>query len=169
MTTVPPPNGDPLADLAPLLAEPGQPDRLFKAVEDASKALVGHRLFTLLYVDGQEVARIYSNRPAEYPVSGRKPMGPTPWGAHVLQGRRPYLGRDVAGIRWAFFDAPLIESMGLGSVINVPVLYDGQAIGTMNLLDVEHHYREEHVAPVVRLAPLLVPAFLAARFAARAA
>jgi len=34
---------------------------------------------------------------------------------------------------------------------------------------VEHHYREEHVAPVVRLAPLLVPAFLAARFAARAA
>lgn len=169
MTSPHPPAGDPLATLTARLAAPGQPETLFRAMDEITRDLVGHRLFTLLYVDGQEVARIYSNRPAEYPVSGRKPMGPTPWGAHVLQGRQPYLGRDVAGIRWAFFDAPLIESMGLGSVINIPVLYDGQAIGTMNLLDREHHYREEHVAPLVRLAPALVPAFLSARFAARAA
>ena len=40
---------------------------------------------------------------------------------------------------------------------------------TINLLAPEHHYREEHVAPVERLAPLLVPAFLAARAANKAA
>ena len=87
----------------------------------------------------QEVARIYSNRPAEYPVSGRKTMGPTPWGEHVLNGRQPYLGEDKAGIRWAFFDHELIESMGLGSVINVPAIYDGKVVGTINLLAPEHH------------------------------
>ena len=65
-------------------------------------------------------------------------------------------------------DHVLIESMGLGSVINVPVLYDGNVLGTINLLAPEFHYREEHVAPIERLSPLLVPAFLAARAASRA-
>jgi len=154
---------DDLAELSRVLAEPGQPQTLFRAFDAVAKRLVGHALFTLLYVDGQEVARIYSNRPTEYPVSGRKPMGPTPWGKHVMQGKQPYLGRDKDAIRWAFFDHELIISMGLGSVINVPVLYDGQVIGTINLLAPEHHYREEHVAPIERIAPVIVPAFLMAR------
>ena len=158
-----------LLTLARTLEQPGQPDALYRALEAETKRLVGHKLFTLLYVDGQEVARIYSNRPAEYPVSGRKTMGPTPWGKHVLDGKQPYLGKDKAGIRWAFFDHELIESMGRGSVINIPAIYDGKVVGTINLLAPEHHYREEHVAPVERLAPLLVPAFLAARAANKAA
>ncbi|QCI69353.1 GAF domain-containing protein [Phreatobacter stygius] len=158
---------DHLPHLLADLAAPGQPDRLYKALDQATAELVGHKLFTLLYADGQDVARVYSSRPAEYPVSGRKTMGETPWGNLVLKGRQPFLGRDREGIRWAFFDHQLIESMGLGSVINIPVLYDGETIGTMNLLDVEHHYRDEHVAPLARLSPLLVPAFLQARAVAR--
>jgi len=160
---------DAIAALSALLKEPGQPDTVFKAFDKLAKNLVGHDLFTLLYVDGSEVARIYSNRPTEYPVSGRKPMGPTPWGRHVMDGKQSYLGRDKAGIRWAFFDHELIESMGLGSVINVPAIYDGKVIGTINLLAPEHHYREEHIAPIEAIAPLLVPGFLAAQYAARAA
>ena len=160
---------DHLPTLSTILTEPGQPIRLYKALEEAAASLVGHRLFTLLYVDGADVARVYSSRPDEYPVSGRKTMGETPWGNHVLKERRPYLGRDREAIRWAFFDYALIEEMGLGSVINIPVLYDGETIGTMNLLDAEHHYRDEHVAPVLRLAPLLIPAFLEARAKARPA
>jgi hypothetical protein len=160
---------DPLDHLTRTLGEPGQPDALFRALDAVCREIVGHELFTLLFVDGQEVARVYSNRPAEYPVSGRKRMGPTPWGAHVLEGRQPFLGRDKAAIRWAFFDSVLIESMGLGSCINIPVLYDGDVIGTMNLLAPEYHYDESHVAPLQRLAPVLIPAFLEERIAAGAA
>jgi len=152
-----------IIDLLRTLAEPTQPTRLFVELENVTKSLVGHRLFTLLYVDGEEVARIYSSRPEEYPVAGRKLMGPTPWGDHVLKARKPYLGHDKASICWAFFDHALIESMGLGSVINIPVVYGGECIGTMNLLDVEHHYRHEHVTLLPPLAPLLIPAFLEAR------
>jgi GAF domain-containing protein len=140
-----------------------QPDTTFESIDGFTKSLVGHRLFTLLYVDGDEVARVYSNRPAEYPVSGRKPMGQTPWGDLVLKSRKPFLARDRDGIRWAFFDNALIESMGLGSAICIPVAYDGHCLGTMNLLDAEHHYREEHVPLVAAFAPLLIPAFLEAR------
>jgi len=149
------------------LQEPGQPDRVFKAIEAETQSLVGHRLFTVLYVDGQDVARIYSSNPAAYPVSGRKPMGRTPWGVHVLVNMHPYLGRDAAAVRWAFFDHAVIASLGLGSVINIPVIYDGRTIGTMNLLHTEHHYQEAHVAPVAGLACALIPALLNARAQAK--
>src|SRR3954470_6656249 len=116
------------------LERPGQPDITFEAVDRLANSLVGHQLFTLLAVEGDEVARVYSNRPGEYPVSGRKPMGKTPWGDLVIRQAKSYLGRDREGIRWAFFDHVLIESMGLGSVINLPVVYDGRCLGTINLL-----------------------------------
>ena len=149
--------------LAALLPQPGQPERLYSAMDEATKGLVGHKLFTLLYVDGDEVARVYSNMPGAYPVFGRKPMGPTPWGAHVLKGRKPFLGADMAAIKWAFFDHELIESLGCGSVINIPIVYNDETIGTMNLLDAEHHYRPGDAEKIMPLAPLLIPAFLEAR------
>jgi hypothetical protein len=149
-----------IATLLEVQALPGQPETLFKALQAETEALIGVDLFTLLIKDGDEVARVYSNRPVEYPVFGRKLMGPTPWGDLVLKGQKPYLGRDVAGIRWAFPDAPLIESMGLGSVINLPVIYDGETIGTMNLLAPEHHYTDAHLATIAPYAPLLIPAYL---------
>ncbi|MCQ4160087.1 GAF domain-containing protein [Roseomonas sp. GC11] len=152
-----------MTDLLPLLAEPGQPDTLYRALQDEVQRRVGHRLFTLLYVDGGDVARVWSSHPAEYPTSGRKTMGETPWGAHVLKAGQPFLGRDKAAIRWAFYDHALIESMGLGSVINLPVRYNGETIGTCNMLDAEGHYDEAALARVLPLAPLLIPAFLEAR------
>jgi GAF domain-containing protein len=152
-----------VASLLALLSEGGQPAAIYRAVEAASQQSVGHGLFTLLIVDGTDVARVYSSRPEQYPVSGRKTMGPTPWGDLVLKRMTPWVGRDKAAIRWAFSDHALIESMGLGSVINLPIVYDGHAIGTMNLLAPEQHYHDAHLALVAPLAPLLVPAFLAAR------
>jgi hypothetical protein len=158
---------DDLSEILAALAKRGQPEATFRAIERLTKDRVGHQLFTLLYRDDDEVARIYSSRPAEYPVSGRKLMGPTPWGDLVLNRCTPYFGRDKAAIRWAFFDHQLIESMGLGSTINIPVVYDGTCIGTINLLDAEFHYCEQDVQRVAPLAPFLIPAFLEARRARR--
>jgi hypothetical protein len=124
---------------------------------------VGHRLFTILRVDGDEVERLYSNRPDEEPVGGRKPMGSTPWGDLVLKRGEPFLGTDMNGIQWAFSNHEDIAARGMGSVINVPVVYDGETIGTMNLLDAIHRYRPEDVAKVRRLSPLLIPAIMKSR------
>ena len=74
-----------------------------------------------------------------------------------------FLGRTMDDIRWAFFDHALIESLGLGSIINVPVVHDGVTLGTINSSHAERHYTEAHVPLVAELAPLLVPAFLEAR------
>lgn len=157
------------ASLLPILSQPGQPGVFFDALAERLKDSVGYRLFTLLYVDGDEVARIYSSNPDAYPVSGRKHMGPTPWGDHVLKGQKPWLGMDMDAIRWAFFDHELIASLGLGCCINIPVIYDAEVIGTIALLDVEHRYTEDHLAAALPFAPLTIPAYLAARFAAQTA
>jgi GAF domain-containing protein len=140
-----------------------EPDRaaLYRAVGEALQGLVGHRLFTLLAVlpDGEEVQRFWSSDEKAYPLTGRKRVGPTPWGEVVLKGKRPWLGNDAEAIRWAFSDHELIASLGLGSCINIPIVHQGRLLGTMNMLHTENHYADDDVRVANRLAPYLVTAF----------
>jgi hypothetical protein len=166
MSSAPVDSADPIERVAALAREAAlatDPQAVFRASDVALKALVGHRLYTLLYVvpGGAEVERIYSSDPVAYPLTGRKPMGPTPWGEHVITGRRAWLGRDMEAIRWAFFDHALIASLGCGACINVPVCAMGEVIGTMNILDAEHAYDERHATLAQAVAPVLVAPFLA--------
>lgn len=142
------------------LAKSGQPQTFFKALDAFLQSAVGHIYMTLLVVDGDDVLRVYTSDTERYPVAGRKRMGPTPWGDHVIKGQKPYLATDTNGIRWAFFDHALMESMGVGSAINMPIVYDGQCIGTLNLNAAEHHYGAAHVDIVASIVPFLIPAFL---------
>ena len=151
-----------MQSLLQLLAEPGQPSRIYAALDMVLGEEIGHKLLTLLCVDGTDMARVYSTQPIAYPVHGRKRMGPTPWGEKVLKNREPFLGTSRDAIVWAFFDHELIASLGLGSVITVPVVYDGTALGSINLLHEEHFYKAEHVECALAYAPLLIPAFMEA-------
>ncbi len=146
---------------AHILAKGAGPQALFEQVDRSVKELVGYRLFTLLTVvdGGHEVERIYTSHPVEYALSGRKPMGPTPWGKHVIDGLQPWHGRTMADIRWAFPDHALIESLGCGSCINIPVIAFGKVIGTMNVLDREHAYEDIAVQNLALFAPVLALPF----------
>jgi hypothetical protein len=139
------------------------PDRqaLYRQVDASVKRLVGYRLFTMLVVveNGAEVERIYTSDAKAYPLTGRKPMGPTPWGKHVIDGRQPWHGRTMEDIRWAFPDHALIESLGCGSCINIPVIAFGQMLGTMNVLDRENAYDDETVKTLLLFAPVLALPF----------
>jgi len=121
--------------------------------------LIGHQLFTVLAynADSGLVIRLYSNQPEQYPVSGTKPMGATPWGDRVLKQRLPYIGHNADDIRWAFFDHELIASMGLESTCNLPVQAFGQTLGTINLLHRADFYSEDCLAAGSVLAGLLAP------------
>ena len=148
------------------IARDGAPEAAFRAVETAIGGLLGHRLFTILVrrEGGEEVERVYSSQPDAYPVQGRKRMGPTPWGALVLDRKQTFLGPDKAAIRWAFPDHALIESLGLGSVINASAQQGGEVLGTLNVLDREGAYpTEEQVDGVRAFTPFLIPALLRKR------
>lgn len=159
MTTLTP--QDHLA-LGTALAQATAPADVYRAVEQALKQRIGFGLFTLLVVtpDGQQVRRIYSSNPQAYPIAGLKRMGPTPWGDLVLKRRECFVGRDADAIRWAFPDHELIASLGLASVINVPVVAMGQVLGTMNVLDASGRYSDADLPVVQGVAPYLVAPFL---------
>ena len=161
-----PPMPDPLPHLAAVaaaLGRPGQPATIFAALDAALGAVIGHRLFTVLrhHPDTGESERRYTNQPAAYPVGGRKPLNPTPWSRQIFEERRPYLGRTAEDIRAVFFDHALIASLGCASVLNLPVVYDGHVLGTVNLLHEAAWYMETDIPVGLVFAALAAPALLA--------
>ena len=135
---------------------------LFPALDKALGQLIGHKLFTLMAIDWPrgEAARIYSNRPSDYPVGGRKPLGAlTEWGKIVLEGRQPWIAYSADEIRGAFFDHELISALGCASCLNMPVIdteaeFGPRVIGTLNMLHEAGHFQMKHTrvaAPFVEL------------------
>ncbi|TDD25705.1 GAF domain-containing protein [Nonomuraea diastatica] len=137
----------------------------FPEVEESVRREVGVRLFTVLaWIPGRRtLRRVHSSHPEQYPVGGEKSVEVAQgWLARCIDGGQPYLGADRAAVREIFADHELIESLGCGAVINVPVTEDGRVIGVLNLLDAEGRYDEASVAAARSLAPAAVPALRAA-------
>lgn len=130
-------------------------------LEDRVRREVGVRLFTVLawVPERRALRRVHSSHPEQYPVGGEKTVEVAQgWLARCVEGREPYLGRDRAAVREIFADHELIESLGCGSVINVPVVHGEEVLGVLNILDAEGSYDENSVAVARSLAPLAVPA-----------
>ncbi|MFZ5781147.1 MAG: GAF domain-containing protein [Pseudomonadota bacterium] len=144
------------------LRQPGPPEAFFKVLDKALSEVVGHKLFTLLYVapDRKRVKRLYTSMPKEYPVGGYKPVMETDWHKRVVGEGRAWVGHDYDDVKWAFFDHELIRSLGCESAINMPVVYAGRVLGTMNLLDEAGHYKEDDPAKLEPFAALMIGPFL---------
>lgn len=133
---------------------------VWRALEDLAQAVAGHRLFTVMTVDMDAglALRAFSSHPAEYPLSGTKPIQRDRWFDIVHGERRSFVANSIEDIASVFPDHGLIAAMGLGSVINLPVVLKGDLVATINLLDVPGHYTAARVAAAE--ARLLLPAQL---------
>ncbi|MDQ1077837.1 GAF domain-containing protein [Pseudoroseomonas cervicalis] len=138
-----------LERLEAALAAPGQPEAALRALEALARPRLDHALCTAMRFDAaaMTVQRLYSSDPAAYPPGGSKPKRDTEWGRQVLLEGRPFLGEGEAAIRQAFDDHPLILSLGLRSVLNLPIRLGGRCLGTLNFL-----WREAEVPPARRAA-----------------
>lgn len=139
----------------------------WKALEDLARAAVGHRLFTVMLVDMTAglARRAYSNHPAEYPVSGTKPIHRDAWFDIVHGQKRSFVANSIEDIAEVFPDHATIASLGCGSVLNLPVVLEGDLVATINLLDVAGHYTPQRVASAE--AELAIPARLCCSLALR--
>ncbi|WP_411338837.1 GAF domain-containing protein [Sphingopyxis sp. J-6] len=149
-----------LAALAAVSRGPHTPSALFGAASDCARQIIGHRLCTVMRFHPEEIAleRLFTSAGAEYPVGGRKSKRGVPWGELVLIRGEQYVGRDAAALRWAFDDHATLAGMGLGAVINTPVLYGGRCLGTFNILDAEGSFSDDDIAAARLIAQFLVPA-----------
>lgn len=125
-------------------------DAVWQALERRAADVAGHRLFTVMLTDmaAGVVRRAYSSRPGEYPTSGSKPLhGNTgDWFETVFNQRRTFVANTIEEIAKVFPDHELIGSMGLGSVINLPLVLGGELVAAVNLLDRAGHYTPARVA-----------------------
>ena len=139
---------DQVVRLAAAAAAPDQPHALLNAIEEVARETIGSSLFTAMVFDeaAMTVERIYTSNAAAYPLGGRKPKRDTAWGRHVLLDRRVYVGEGEAMIRDAFADHELILSLGLRSVINMPVVVAGECRGTLNFLWQQPRIRQRNVS-----------------------
>ena len=115
----------------------------------ADCAALGTRLFTLTALDQAAALfrRTYTSHPAEYPVSGTKPMERDGWHDHCVIRRQTFIANTPAEFARYFFDHALITSLGLGSCINVPVhTPSGPVHGTVNLLAEAGHFTPDRLA-----------------------
>jgi len=148
-----------LGKLTEALASPEQPPRIFRALEALSGEVIGHRLFTIMRFDParSEVERLYSNMPEVYRVGGRKKKADTAWANHILHDKKVYRANDAAGIRAAFDDSTTILGLGLESVLNIPVVFEGRCVGTMNLLHEAGWYQPSDEQTGILLGSFLIP------------
>jgi hypothetical protein len=142
--------------------EADQPGATFRAIDAALAATTGHKLFTILihHPGLKQSERFYTNMPEAYPVGGRKPVTDRPWMQTVIGAGQPYIGRTRADIADVFFDHELIWSLGCESVLNMPVRWRGQTLGTLNLLHEAGWYSEADIANVRLFAHLALPAMM---------
>jgi GAF domain-containing protein len=154
-----------LAALAQLSASAHEPQALYEAVDALVQEVIGHRLFTLMRVHEatMEVERVYSSNTAAYPVGGRKPKRGTPWSKVVLDKGEVFVARTPDEVREAFSDHALIFSLGVGSIMSVPIGYRGRRLGTMNISNEAGWFRDQDAADGLLIAPLLVPELMAER------
>lgn len=142
-----------LEDLALALAAPGQPRVGLAAMDAALASQVGHRLFTVLVLDEARGLnrRFHSSRPVEYPVGGTKPMQRgSEYHRRLVHAGEPRFCRDRAAIIKAFPDHEAILALGCQSCVSVPIRWNGQTLGALNLLHAAGHYDEAQL-PLLRI------------------
>ncbi len=109
--------------------------------------------------------RAYSNHPAEYAVTGTKPIHRDAWFDIVHGEKRSFVANTIEEIAKVFPDHALIGSLGCGSVVNMPVVLEGDLVATINLLHSAGFYTPECVARAK--AELAMPARLCCSLALR--
>lgn len=151
-------------DIQSCWAAPEQPRILLEAVGKAFAAAMGYKLYTVTQIlkGGREVERIHSTNTEVYPVGGRKPVLANAYNERVRMQMQPFLGRTVDDFKPYFPDHETIAGLGLGSVMNLPIIYGGEMLGTANLLDSPLAYDTQHLEPAMIIARQLLPALLTA-------
>ena len=155
-----------LASISDALASRSARDAAFGAVDRIAARRIGTVVFSasLCHLDAMEVERIYSSRPVEYPVGARTNKRETSWGRQVLQQRKVFVGEGALEMAAAFDDKEGMASIGVRSIINVPIVVQERCLGVLNF-----GRGQERVSPAdVTLARLLALASTGAFLLTRA-
>ena len=140
-----------LADVAALAAAIASADvtqSLFQAIERISVSRMRVSIFSAsrCFLETMELERIYSSRPDVYPVGARKSKQQTSWAQYVLKNRQVFVGEGPLEMAAAFDDQERMATLGIRSIINVPVVIREQSMGVLNFARCEARVTAEEIA-----------------------
>ena len=135
------------------LATPNATQAAFKALAQLAYDILDLKQFTVMTVDQNRgvAARIFSDDPVPYPVGGEKPILDTIWTETVLGRQDTFVGNTIEELAAVFPDWEKIQSLGLESCLNLPIVINGNVVGTLNCLNVADHFTAERVAAANQL------------------
>ena len=120
---------------------------IFNSLDNILNDFIGHKLFTILKFDkiNSKLERIYTSNPKDYPLQGKKDVIRNFWQVQVLEKGNVYIGYNSQDIKNSFSDFDLIEKLGCSSVLIIPVKSGDNIKGSVNLLNEESWYSNNHV------------------------
>lgn len=137
-----------VASLTAAIASTDLPLSLFKAIERIAATRMAVSIFSAskCFLDAMELERIYSSRPDVYPVGARKSKRQTNWAQYVLKNRQVFVGEGPLEMAAAFDDQERMASLGIRSIINVPIVVRDQSIGVLNFARSDVRISAEEIA-----------------------
>ena len=134
----------------------------FKAMQTELAKNFKVKLLTFTQIDMGELQakRLYSSDNSSYTIGGFKPIEINDWTTQVIEQQQAFVAHTHSKLAKVFFDHALIAELGLGSVINWPVIIHSQVIGTVNLLAEEGAYLNTDLRILEQLTPWLAIPFL---------
>ncbi|MGJ8530293.1 hypothetical protein [Maritalea sp.] len=130
---------------------------------DAAKLNPGFKLLTIMELDFDAglARRSFSSNQTVYPSGGKmpgeyKPMIQNQWYQDVVVDQRPYLANRTSEMGDQFPDLSVIESLGCGSIVNVPVVKDGKTVSVINILHEEGYFTPKRYEAACALAQTLL-------------
>ena len=134
----------------------------YNKLDKSIKHIIGHKLFTLTVIDRSTkyVERVYSNNKKIYPLLGTKQIPNNAWTRKVIIEKKQFLALNLKEIKKLFFDYEIIQSLGCGSIINIPILNNKKILGTLNVLHKEKYYTKKSVNKIKPFEQLLAPYFI---------
>jgi transcriptional regulator with GAF, ATPase, and Fis domain len=131
---------------------------VFARLQDGLAKLVGFKTLTVLKLDPATLrsVRLYSSEPS-YPVGGTKQHGRNAWSEAILDRHAVFIAHDLAELRATFPDSAAIEATGCGSIIAVPIVWNGGVVGTMNLWHRDGFYDRQKGERALPFAAAIAP------------
>lgn len=138
----------------------------FAVCAEIAKREAGCRCLTVTLQDeaAGTVERIYSELPDSWAIGGKKKLSFGIWSEQVIGKKAPFVANSYEEMAAVFNDHAVSEGLGLGAIVNVPIIVGGTVIGTANVLNVPGFYSTpESIAKAVALRPYFTVAMLTAK------
>ena len=130
---------------------------IFNSLDNILNDFIGHKLFTILKFDkiNSNLERVYTSKPREYPLQGKKDVIRNFWQVQVLEKGTVYIGYNSQDIKNSFADFDLIEKLGCRSFMIIPVKSGDNIMGSVNILHEESWYSDNDVKIAQNLVSLI--------------